>query len=385
MASYLSKKQRLIRQTLGQDVDRVPTLAGWIGGVRVLADLAGISTDAYLADPMRGVIRAATALDADGMIQPAVPRSLDQIRTGSVVEADHAGTPPEALLARAASLPDSESEILASFDAAAEEARYRATFETAFATWDGIEPVPNFWEIGGHFPLYSEFGYNAFLMACALYPEAVGKIWWAKSLHSRERAKILVRLYREYDLVPLMFCGEDVCNNKGPMVSPRFLRQHYFPTVKMIIEPLVDAGVRLIHHCDGDVRPVVDDFIAIGFSGFQGFQYELGVDPYDLKQRRSRLGEEMLFFAGLSVSRTLPFGTPDDVRDEVDYFLDFTDGGKGLFLVTSNVTGVEVPPENLREAYRYVKTWDPARPRISRWRAWPWRQTHGDDPGSSRP
>ena len=185
--------------------------------------------------------------------------------------------------------------------------------------------------------------------------------------------------------MPLMFCGEDVCNNKGPMVSPRFLRQHYFPTVKMIIEPLVDAGVRLIHHCDGDVRPVVDDFIAIGFSGFQGFQYELGVDPYDLKKRRSRLGEEMIFFAGLSVSRTLPFGTPKDVRNEVDYFLDFTGGGKGLFLVTSNVTGVEVPPENLREAYRYVKAWDPARPRISRWRAWPWRQTHGEDLISSRP
>ena len=87
------------------------------------------------------------------------------------------------------------------------------------------------------------------------------------------------------------------------------------------------------------------------------------MDPYDLKQRRSRLGEEMIFFAGLSVSRTLPFGTPKDVRNEVDYFLDFTDGGKGMFLVTSNVTGVEVPPENLREAYRYVKAWDPARPR----------------------
>ena len=385
MPISLSKKERLTRQARGQEIDRVPTLAGWIGGTRVLADLAGISTDAYLADPMRGVIRAATALDADGMVQPAVPRSLDQIRTGSVVEADHAGTPPEALLERANSLPDSDSEILASFDAAAQEARYRAYFETAFATWEGIEPVPNFWEIGGHFPLYTEFGYNAFLMACALYPEAVGKIWWAKSLHSRERAKILVRLYREYDLVPLMFCGEDVCNNKGPMVSPRFLRQHYFPTVKMIIEPLVDAGVRLIHHCDGDVRPVVDDFIAIGFSGFQGFQYELGVDPYDLKQRRSRLGEEMIFFAGLSVSRTLPFGTPKDVRNEVDYFLDFTDGGKGMFLVTSNVTGVEVPPENLREAYRYVKAWDPARPRISRWRAWPWRQTHSEDLISSRP
>ena len=234
--------------------------------------------------------------------------------------------------------------------------------------------MPNFWEIGGHFPLYTEFGYTAFLMACKLYPEAVGKIYWAKSLHSRERAKILVRLYKDYDLVPIMFCGEDLANNKGPMVSPVFLRKYYLPTVKMIIEPLVDAGVRFVHHCDGDVRPLIDDFIAIGFSGFQGFQYELGVDPYDLRRRRSRLGEEIIFFAGLSVSRTLPFGTPEDVRDEVDYFLDFTDGGKGMYLMTSNVTGVEVPPDNLRTAYSYVKTWDPAQPRTSHRQSWPWGQ-----------
>jgi hypothetical protein len=238
------------------------------------------------------------------------------------------------------------------------------------ATWRRLPAFPS------KHTWLTEFGYSAFLMACSLYPEAVGKIYWAKSLHSRERAKILLKLYRDYSLVPLMFCGEDLCNNKGPMVSPTFLRRHYLPTVKMIIEPLVDAGVRLIHHCDGDVRPVVDDFIQIGFSGFQGFQYELGVDPYELKTRRSRLGEEMLFFTGLSVSRTLPFGSPADIRDEVDYFLDFTDGGKGMFLITSNVSGVEVPPENLQTAYHYVKEWDAAQARQPRWRQWPWALKH---------
>ena len=371
MTVQLTRKERLVRQARGQEVDRVPALGGWMLGVRNLAQIAGISVETFLDNPLRGTILANLALDVDGMIQPVIPVSLEQVRTGSVQEEHFQGIPPEALLNRADSLPDDERAVLAEFNAPAEEARYRDYFETAFTTWEGIEPVPNFWEIGGHFPLYTEFGYTAFLMACALYPEAVGKIYWAKSLHSRERAKILVRLYQEYDLVPLMFCGEDVCNNKGPMVSPTFLRKHYFPTVQMIVEPLVDAGIRLIHHCDGDVRPVVDDFIEIGFSGFQGFQYELGVDPYELKKRRSRLGEEVLFFAGLSVSRTLPFGSLQDIRDEVDYFLDFSEGGKGLYLHTSNVTGVEVPPENLQEAYHYIKTWDPTLPRQPRWRQWP--------------
>ncbi len=368
----LSPKERLTRQARGQEIDRVPTLGGWMLGVRNLARIAGISVAAFLADPLDGTVRANLALGVDGMVQPVIPESLDQVRTGLVQEASFTGTPPEALVTKANSYPDSEKEVLASFDYAAEERRYRDYFETAFRKWRGIEPLPNFWEIGGHFPLYTEFGYVAFFEACALYPESVGKIYWAKSLHSRERAKILVRLYREYNLVPLMFCGEDLCNNQGPMVSPKFLRRYYLPTVQMIIEPLVDAGVRLIHHCDGDVRPLLEDFLAIGFSGFQGFQYELGIDPYALRQMHSRLSKELLFFTGLSVSRTLPFGTPADVREEVDYFLDFTNGGQGMFLFTSNVTGVEVPPENIQTAYHYVKEWDPSQPRTTRRCTWPW-------------
>ena len=308
-ARELTAKDRLLRQIRGQEIDCIPTIGGWMEGAQNLAQIGGTSIETYLADPLAGVVRANRALQVDGMVSPVVPQRTDEIRSGMVLEASFQGVQPEALLAAAEALPDDEKAILDRFDAQAEENRYRHYFEQAFRTWDGIVPIPNFWEIGGHFPLYVDYGYQAFWMACALYPEAVGKIWWAKSLHSRERAKILVKLYREYDLVPLMFCGEDVCNNQGPMVSTAFLRKYYFPTVQMIIAPLVEAGIRCIHHCDGDVRPVVDDFIRIGFSGLQGFQYELGIDLYELRQKRSLQGEPLLLFTGLSVSRTLPFGT----------------------------------------------------------------------------
>ncbi len=374
----LTSKERLVRQARNQEVDVIPTIGGWMNGARNLADLAGITLEQYLADPVQGVIRANKALDVDAMVAPAVPQTADEMRTGHVTEADFTGIEPEALMERANSLPDSEREVLAAFDRAEEERRYHDYFETAFRTWQGMEPIPNFWEIGGHFPLYTEFGYTAFLTACALYPEHVGKIWWVKSLQSRERARILAHLFREYDLVPMLFCGEDLANNQGPMVAPSFLRKYYLPLVKMIIEPLVDAGVRLIHHCDGDIRSLVDDYLAIGFSGLQGFQYELGIDMRALRQRRSALGEELLFFTGMSVSRTLPYGTPLEVRDEIDYFVDCTDGGRGMFLFTSNVTGVEVPPDNLRSAYAYGHTLRPASLRIHRpaHERWPWAVAH---------
>lgn len=369
----LSAKERILRQIRGQEVDHIPTLGGWIGGAHVLANIANIPLKEYLADPTRGVVRAHKALDIDGMVNPAVHTSADQVRTGEVIEAKFSGIEPEAIQQKAESLPDSEKVILDGIDLQAKEQEYRTYFETAFRDWDGIVPIPNFWELGGPFPLYTEFGYTAFFLACVLYPQAVEKLWWARSVPAREYAKIMAKLYQEYDLVPLMFCGEDLCNNKGPMVSPALLRQSYLPLVKMIIAPLVESGIRLIHHCDGDVRPLVKDYIEIGFSGLQGFQYELGLDLHEFASLRSCLGEELLFFTGLSVSRTLPFGTPEEVRKEVDYFLDFTGGGKGMFLFTSNVTGVEVPPENLQAAYRYIRELTPhARKPACLQRDWTW-------------
>lgn len=356
----MTRRERLTRAARGQEVDRIPTLGGWIGGALVLADLAGRTPDEYLANPFGTVLAAHSALDVDGMVPPVVPAGLDAVRTGHVLDSAFEGVEPEAIVRYAETLPTSEDGVLAGFDHAAEEARYRAFFEGARRDWLGMEPVPNFWEIGGHFPLYTQFGYTAFLIACAIYPEALGHIWWARSVVSRERARILAGLYSDMELVPVMFCGEDLCNNQGPMVSPAMLRKHYLPTVRMILEPLVDAGVRLVHHCDGDVRPMLRDFIDCGFSGFQGFQYECGIDLKAIREMRSLRGEEPILFAGLSVSRTLPFGTEEEVRAEVDRFIEATDGGRGLFLFTSNVTGVEVPPANIRAGYHHAATTRPS-------------------------
>lgn len=160
------------------------------------------------------------------------------------------------------------------------------------------------------------------------------------------------------------------------MCSPAFLRKHYLPTVQMIIEPLVDAGIRLIHHCDGEVRPLLPDYLRIGFSGLQGFQYELGIELSELDKLKGPHGEDLLYFAGLSVSRTLSLGSPADAAEEVEYFLDWTDSGRRMFLFTSNVTGVEVPPENIIAAYWQVKRWDPSQPRTPTRMRWPFAVQH---------
>lgn len=350
----MTGRERILNQIAGRPVDRVPLIGGWVLGMANVAELAGISIEQYLADPHAGFLLANRALGVDGLASPIIPTEPDSIREGSIQESDFSDIAPEALVARANEFPDTEDEVLTLFDAAQVEDHYRQYFENLIATCDGITPIPTLWSATTNFSLYAEFGYVAFLSAIALYPEAVEKIYWADGILTRRRNEIIARLITEYDLPPIVLTGHDICNNKGPMCSPEFLRKGYWPHVAYALQPLLDAGIRVIHHCDGNVVPLLDDMVAAGFSGFQGFQYECGLDIADLRRRRSLKGEEMLILGGLSVTRTLPFGTPDDVKAEIDYCLDCTDGGRGLMLFTSNVVGVEVPMSNLLAGYRYL-------------------------------
>jgi hypothetical protein len=235
----------------------------------------------------------------------------------------------------------------------------------------GFTLIPNDWGISANFTLFAIYGYQAFLEAIAFYPEAVEKIFWESAIIARHINKYHIAMIKKHNLPRMMFSGHDICNQMGPMCSPKYLKESYWPHSKYALEPFVKEGIRLIHHCDGNVMPIIDDMIDAGYTGFQGFQYECNVDPYDLAARRGPNGEHMLFMAGLSVTRTLPFGTVDEVKDEIEYCMDYTGGGKGLFLFTSNVVGIEVPPENLKAAYRHAASINPATWTAKK-RVWPW-------------
>ncbi|HOS44610.1 MAG TPA: uroporphyrinogen decarboxylase family protein, partial [Armatimonadota bacterium] len=327
----MTRKARLLAQLAGDDIDRVPIVGGWSLGARNLAALGGMTVEAYLTDPLAHVIAANRRQGVDGMVPPIIPQDVDAIRAGSLQEEGFTELEPEAILHRAEAIPDSADEILRTrFDAAAVDAEFREHFSRMTGAMDDIALVPTIWAAPANFSLYFTYGYVAFLSAVALYPEAVARIYWEDGILSRERNHHIIRLWKEFDLIPLLFTGDDICTNDGPMVQPAFLRDAYWPHVARALEPYREAGIRCIHHCDGNVMPLVDDMVAAGFTGFQGFQYECGVDIYDLRTRRGPDGEEMLIMGGLSVTRTLPFGTPDDVRREVDYCLDATDGGRGF-------------------------------------------------------
>jgi uroporphyrinogen decarboxylase len=211
-----------------------------------------------------------------------------------------------------------------------------------------------------------------------MYPELVGRLYWQTAIQARLRSSILVKLFKELEIPPVLLAGHDICNNAGPMCSLEFLRKYYFPQEKYSLEPLVEAGIHVVRHCDGNIMPMLDDLFEVGYSGFQGFQYECGVDPYAIAGRKTATRETPIFFAGMNVTRTLPYGTPEDVREELEYVLDYTDGGNGLFFFSSSSICHDIPAENVRCAYEYAATIPCPSPRTQpKRREWPWLSKEG--------
>ena len=51
---------------------------------------------------------------------------------------------------------------------------------------------------------------------------------------------------------------------------------------------------KIVWHCDGDVRPILNDILNCGIGGLQGFQRECGMDLNWIADLKTRDGEPLL-------------------------------------------------------------------------------------------
>ncbi len=164
------------------------------------------------------------------------------------------------------------------------------------------------------------------------------------------------RAIRDGILPRAILTGEDLCDQRGPMVSPAFLRREYFPRVEYVLAPLLEAGARIVWHCDGNYTRLLDDVLALGIHGLQGFQRECGMDLEWIVEKRTQDGDPLLIYGPVSVTRTLPHGTPDDVRAEVAWALRTCRDKASLVFFTSNTLTPDIPLANIRALWDAVRS-----------------------------
>lgn len=150
-----------------------------------------------------------------------------------------------------------------------------------------------------------------------------------------------VRRALEFDIDAVYF-GDDWGQQKGLLMGYGLWREFIFPQITRMYAAVRDAGKTVFIHSCGDVDELFDDLISIGLGVFNPFQPEV-MDVAALMERyRGRLA----FWGGVSTQRTMPYGTPDDVRREVRAM--HARGREGGYILSpSHALEGDVPLENL--------------------------------------
>jgi hypothetical protein len=204
---------------------------------------------------------------------------------------------------------------------------------------------------------YGCYGYANYFMTYALYPELIARHFQLRGELFSRMNEVAAKVIVENKLPPYVRLDHDMADGRGPLVNTASLEELWFPPFEKSIAPLVKAGITCIWHCDGNLMPMVPGLLAAGVAGFQGFQYEFGMDYEKICKMKSRDGAALLIIGGVSVTNTLPHGKPEDVRRELQWLV--RNGPKtGLFLGGSSSITPGVPWENLKtltEGFRYYR------------------------------
>ena len=149
--------------------------------------------------------------------------------------------------------------------------------------------------------------------------------------------------------------GTDFGTQNGPFISPKAYRDLFQPFHKEVNNWIHrnTSWKSFIHSC-GSVRALVPDFIDSGFDILNPVQCSAAsMVPGELKKQ---FGDRVTFWGGgVDTQRTLPFGSPDDVRAEVRQRLATFGAGGGYVFNTIHNVQARVPVENVVAMYETVR------------------------------
>ncbi|MBC8496619.1 MAG: hypothetical protein ISS57_18595 [Anaerolineales bacterium] len=188
-------------------------------------------------------------------------------------------------------------------------------------------------------------GMDVFLLNMAMYPDFAQAL-----LHKiTEACKSLMGPFLEElgNNVDIIKIGDDLGTQDSLMISPKMYREILKPLHADFIQFIRErTKAKVFFHTDGDVFPLIPDFIEIGVDILNPIQTTAG-KMADLPALKKHYGKNIVFCGGIDTHRILPYGTPEEVRQEVRRVMQTLGPGGGYMVASVHTIMNDVPPENV--------------------------------------
>ena len=147
--------------------------------------------------------------------------------------------------------------------------------------------------------------------------------------------------------IDIILFGDDLGMQTGPQMSRAMYREFFKPRHARLWRRAKElADVKVMLHCCGGVRPLLDELIQAGLDAINPVQISCaGMEPRALK---ADFGQRITFWGGgCDTHQVLSFGTPEQVHRHVSEQVSILNPGGGFVFQQVHNILANVPPENV--------------------------------------
>jgi len=195
------------------------------------------------------------------------------------------------------------------------------------------------------------------LVAHYTHPEYIKEVYEFQTETSIKNLK----LYKEavgQRIDSIIISGTDFGTQRSEFISPDFFREFYKPYCKRINDWVhQNTDWKTFYHSCGSLVKLLDDFVEAGMDILNPVQCSAcGMDPEFLKKK---YGHKLVFWGGaVNTQKTLPFGTPEEVkRETLERLAIFAPGGGFIFNSIHNIQ-YPTPVENILAFFEAVEEYN---------------------------
>ena len=141
-----------------------------------------------------------------------------------------------------------------------------------------------------------------------------------------------------------IYISDDWGTQQNLLIKPSDWRIWYKPQYERMFDAIHQGGAHVWMHLCGNVVSILPDLIEVGLDVLNPIQPQ----AMDVDALAAEFGGQICFFGGADVQGTLPHGTPEDVRQEVQHLIDIFGRYSGGYIgCTSHSILPDTPPENI--------------------------------------
>jgi len=186
-------------------------------------------------------------------------------------------------------------------------------------------------------------GYEALCFALLEDPSMLTAIFRISNEFAKEAAKRSVEAGCRG-----IWVSDDFGSSTGGHLSPAHFREYVLPELNDLVDAIDGLGVPVLLHSCGCIRDFLPDLAKTKIAAIHPLQRTAGMDLAEVKRD---YGERFCIIGNIDSSRTLPFGSTEEVAAEVREAIDIAAPGGAYVLASDHSLHDGIPVENIKAMF----------------------------------